>query len=202
MSGRRKFLGGRVVLATHNPGKVREIERLLAPLGVKPMSAGALGLAEPVEDGATFTDNAHIKALAAARASDTLALADDSGLVVEGLGGAPGVNSARWAGPGKDFRIAMERVERELTAAKPGSRRAHFHASLSLAWPDGHTEDFVGQVHGVLVWPPRGDGGFGYDPIFVPDGHDQTFGELDPDRKHAISHRARAFARLVDGCFH
>ena len=201
MSGHRRFPGGRLVLATHNPGKIREIEALLAPLGVEAVSAGAIGLAEPVEDGATFADNARIKALAAARGSDSIALADDSGLVAEGLGGAPGVHSARWAGPGKDFRVAMERVERELAMARPGSRRAHFHASLSLGWPDGHTEDFEGQVHGVLVWPPRGDGGFGYDPMFVPDGADLTFGELEPSKKHAISHRACAFAQLVDACF-
>jgi XTP/dITP diphosphohydrolase len=193
--------GERLVVASHNPGKVAEIEALLAPYGVATVGAAALGLPEPEETGATFEENAALKAHAAAEASGLPALADDSGLVVPALGGAPGIYSARWAGLGKDFRVAMERVQRELG---PRDRRASFVAVLALAWPpmehDGGIATFRGEVHGALVWPPRGKRGFGYDPIFLPDGHDMTFGEMDPERKHQISHRARAFAKLVEAC--
>jgi XTP/dITP diphosphohydrolase len=191
-----------LVIASHNPGKVAEIEALLAPYGISAIGAAALGLPEPEETGATFEENAALKAYAAAEASGLPALADDSGLVVPALGGAPGIYSARWAGPAKDFRIAMERVQRELG---DGDRAAHFVAVLALAWPpkepDGEIASFRGEVEGHLTWPPRGERGFGYDPIFVPDGYDQTFGEIDPDLKHRISHRARAFAKLAAACF-
>jgi XTP/dITP diphosphohydrolase len=190
--------GERLVIASHNPGKVEEIEALLVPYGVVAIGAAALGLPEPEETGATFEANAELKARAAAEASGLPALADDSGLVVPALDDAPGIYSARWAGPAKDFRVAMERVQRELGGQ---DRRAHFVAVLALAWPDGAIEMFRGEVYGRLTWPPRGERGFGYDPIFVPDGYDQTFGELDPDLKHQISHRARAFAKLVEACF-
>jgi XTP/dITP diphosphohydrolase len=190
--------GARLVVASHNPGKVAEIEALLAPYGVATVGAVALGLPEPEETGATFEENAALKAHAAAEASGLPALADDSGLVVPALGGAPGIYSARWAGPGKDFRVAMERVQRELG---PRDRRASFVAVLALAWLDGEIATFRGEVYGALVWPPRGERGFGYDPIFVPDGRDMTFGEMDPEQKHQISHRARAFAKLVEEIF-
>ncbi|MFN3230759.1 MAG: RdgB/HAM1 family non-canonical purine NTP pyrophosphatase [Alphaproteobacteria bacterium] len=195
----RRFAGGTLVVASHNPGKVREIGDLLRPLGVKAVSAGKLGLDEPEETGTTFIANAELKALAAASAADLPALADDSGLVVHALGGDPGIYSARWAGPGKDFSVAMEKVEAALEGKD--DRSAHFTCALSLAWPDGHVDSFEGYVHGALVWPPRGDKGFGYDPVFVANGHDITFGEMDPDRKHAISHRADAFRQLLDACF-
>lgn len=194
---RRIARGERLVVASHNPGKVAEIEALLAPYGVATVGAAALGLPEPEETGATFEENAALKAHAAAEASGLPALADDSGLVVPALGGAPGIYSARWAGPGKDFRVAMERVQRELG---PRDRRAFFVAVLALAWPDGKIAIFRGEVHGALVWPPRGERGFGYDPIFVPDGYETTFGEMDPEQKHRISHRARAFVKLVEAC--
>ena len=190
--------GERLVIASHNPGKVAEIEELLMPFGVIAIGAGALGLPEPEETGATFEANAALKAHAAVAASGLPALADDSGLVVPALDGAPGIYSARWAGPKKDFRIAMKRVERELGDK---DRKAHFVAVLALAWPDGEEALFRGEVHGVLTWPPRGERGFGYDPIFIADDYDQTFGEIDPDLKHRISHRARAFAKLVAACF-
>ena len=196
---RRRFEGGRLVIASHNPGKVKEIALLLEPFAVAVVPAGALGLAEPEETGATFAENAALKARAAADASGLPALADDSGLVVPALDGAPGIYSARWAGPGKDFRIAMEKVETAL-AGKAG-RRAYFACALAVAWPDGHVEAFEGEVHGELVWPPRGTHGFGYDPMFRADGHEETFGEMEPAAKHRISHRARAFRRLVEGCF-
>jgi XTP/dITP diphosphohydrolase len=195
---RRIQAGERLVVASHNPGKVEEIEALLAPHGVVTIGAAALGLPEPEETGATFEANAELKARPAAEASRLPALADDSGLVVPVLDGAPGIYSARWAGPTKDFRIAMERVQRELGQR---DRRAHFVAVLALAWPDGAIEMCRGEIYGRLTWPPRGERGFGYDPIFVPDGYDQTFGEIDPEHKHRISHRARAFARLVEACF-
>lgn len=195
---RRLGAGDRLVVASHNPGKVREIEALLAPRGVATVGAAALGLPEPEETGATFEENAALKAHAAAGASGLPALSDDSGLVVPALGGAPGIYSARWAGPEKDFRSAMERVRRELGDR---DRAAHFVAVLALAWPDGEVGTFRGEAHGRLVWPPRGDRGFGYDPIFVADGYDITFGEMDPDEKHRISHRARAFEKLVQECF-
>ena len=196
---RRLAPGSRLVLASHNPGKLREIEALVAPHGVAVVSAGALGLPEPEEPAPDFAGNARIKAMAAAVSSGLPALADDSGFCVAALGGAPGVVSARWAGPGKDFRVAMERENRELGAA--ADRSAWFVSALCLAWPDGHAEVFEGRVDGVCAWPPRGDGGFGYDPMFVPDGQDLTYGELDAGFKHATSHRARAFAQLLAACF-
>ena len=195
----RKFAGDALVIASHNPGKVREIAELLAPFVGEFVSAGELGLPEPDETGATFIENAELKARAAAIGSGRIALADDSGLAVAALGGEPGIYSARWAGPGKDFRFAMERVQRELGGSP--DRRAHFVCALSLAWPDGHCETVEGTVHGFLVWPPRGDRGFGYDPMFVADGYDLTFGEMEPDEKHRISHRADAFRKLVARCF-
>ena len=190
---------GTLVIASHNPGKVREIAELLAAHNVQVISAGELGLPEPEETEATFAGNAAIKAHAAARGAAQPALADDSGLAVTALGGQPGVHSARWAGPGKDFHAAMERVERELGPA--ADRRAAFVCALCLAWPDGAQETFEGRVEGALVWPPRGSRGFGYDPIFVPEGFEVTFGEMDPAQKHAISHRARAFQKLVTAVF-
>ena len=191
---RRLRPGERLVVASHNPGKIEEIDALLGPFGIVTVGAAALGLAEPEETGATFEENAALKARAAADTSGHTAIADDSGLVVPALGGAPGIYSARWAGPGKDFRPAMERVQRELGA---GDRRAHFVAVLALARPDGTERMFRGEAHGRLVWPPRGDKGFGYDPMFVPDGYELTFGEMGPELKHQISHRARAFAKLA-----
>ena len=198
----RKLDPGKLVIASHNPGKVREIEALLGPYGIEPVSAGALGLPEPDETGTTFAANAELKARQAADLSGLPALADDSGLCVEALNGDPGIFSARWAGPGKDFRVAMQRVEEALRARGPDAGRdAHFVCALSLAWPDGHVETFEGRVDGTLVWPPRGDRGFGYDPIFQPWHHAVTFGEMDPDAKHAMSHRADAFAKLVKAVF-
>jgi XTP/dITP diphosphohydrolase len=195
---RRLATGERLVVASHNPGKIVEIDELLAPYGIATVGAAALGLGEPEETGASFEENAALKARVAAEASGFLAIADDSGLVVPALGGAPGIYSARWAGPAKDFSIAMERVQRELGA---NDRRAYFVAVLALAWPDGEEAMFRGEAHGRLVWPPRGDRGFGYDPMFVPDGRELTFGEMGPELKHQISHRARAFAKLVAACF-
>jgi XTP/dITP diphosphohydrolase len=183
------------VIASHNPGKVREIAELLAPHGLSVVSAGDLGLPEPEETGASFEANARLKALAAAAGADLPALADDSGLAVAALDGRPGIHSARWAGPARDFATAMVRVEETL--AGKSDRRAHFVCVLALAWPDGRCETFEGRVDGRLVWPPRGDRGFGYDPIFLPDGHDLTFGQMDPAKKHAISHRARAFEKFL-----
>lgn len=192
---RRLAAGARLVIATHNPGKLREIAALLAPHGLTAVSAGELGLPEPEEDAPDFAGNARIKALAAARAAGLPALADDSGFCVAALDGRPGIHSARWAGPGKDFAAAMERVNNELAGAV--DRRAWFIAALCLAWPDGHTETFEGRVDGTATWPPRGDRGFGYDPMFLPEGGEKTFGEMAPESKHAISHRARAFAQLL-----
>lgn len=200
----RHFPGGRLVLASHNAGKVREIRDLLAPYAADVAAASEFDLAEPEETGDTFRANAELKALAATMATSLPALADDSGLVVPLLGGDPGIYSARWAGPGKDFAVAMERVWQRLTEAgarTPNDYRAHFIAVLSLAWPDGHVDSFEGRVHGMLVWPPRGDRGFGYDPMFLPEGQTVTFGEMEPGKKHAISHRAAAFRQLIDGCF-
>jgi XTP/dITP diphosphohydrolase len=188
----------RLVIATHNPGKLREIEELVAPFGISVTSAGALGLAEPEETGATFEENAALKARAAASACGLPALADDSGLVVPALGGAPGIYSARWAGLAKDFAIAMKRVEDELGGKD--DRRAYFVAVLALARPDGDIETWRGEAHGRLVWPPRGDRGFGYDPMFLPEGESLTFGEMDPIAKHQISHRARAFGKFRAAC--
>jgi len=203
-------LTGPLIIATHNPGKLREMRELLAPYGVATQSAGELGLAEPAETGMTFAENARIKASAAARTSGKPAFADDSGLVVDALGGEPGIHSARWAGPDKDFRAAMNRIQTlliERGAKTLEQRRAHFIAALCLAWPDGHVEDFEGRVDGVVVWPPRGEKGFGYDPLFRPDGFDITFGQMSADEKHGLppqgrglSHRARAFMKLAEVC--
>ena len=196
----RHFGGDRLVIASHNPGKIEEIAALLAPVAVVVVAAGSLGIPEPDETGGTFEANAGLKARAAAEASGLPALADDSGLAVPALGGAPGIYSARWAGAAKDFRAAMARVNRELGDR---DRSAAFVAVLALAWPDSqaaHVELFRGEVQGNLVWPPRGDRGFGYDPMFVPAGGTLTFGEMDPAEKHKISHRTRAFAKLVEGC--
>ncbi len=189
-------LTGPLVLATHNPGKLREISALMAPWGITVQSAGALGLPEPDETAPDFAGNAQIKALAAARATGLPALSDDSGFCVAALGGAPGVLSARWAGPAKDFGAAIYRVLRELTG---DDRRAWFVCALCLAWPDGHTDTFMGRVDGTVV-PPRGTAGFGYDPAFLPRLGTRTYGELDPVTKHATSHRARAMAQLEAGC--
>jgi XTP/dITP diphosphohydrolase len=196
----RRLAAGRLVIATHNPGKVAEIAELLQPFGIEPVAAGALGLPEPAETGSSFRVNAEIKARGAAAASGLPALADDSGLEAAALGGAPGIHSARWAGPQKDFRLAMERVERELAALGNPDRSARFVCVLALCWPDGHCEIFEGSVSGRLVWPPRGTRGFGYDPMFVPTGHDVTFGEMEPAAKLAMSHRAAAFRKLVACC--
>ena len=194
----RRLAESRLVIASHNPGKVREIAELMAPFGLEAIAAASLALAEPEESGDSFEANATMKALAAARQAGLPALADDSGLVVPALDGAPGIYSARWAGPAKDFAIAMQRVENELRG-KP-DRQAYFVAVLALAWPDGHAEVFRGEVDGTLIWPPRGTRGFGYDPIFLPAGGGQTFGEMAPAAKHAISHRAAAFRQLVAAC--
>jgi XTP/dITP diphosphohydrolase len=202
MTERRRLAPGRLIAATHNPGKVRELADLLAGAGFTAVSAGELGLAEPEETADTFRGNAELKALAAAHASGEPALADDSGLACDGLSGAPGIYSARWAGPEKDFRLAMQKVEEGIKAETSDDGevdgRASFICVLSLAWPDGHVESFEGVVRGQLVFPPRGDKGFGYDPIFVPEGETETFGEMDPARKHAMSHRAVAFAKFME----
>ena len=200
MTARRKLAPGRLIAATHNPGKARELAALLEGGGFTTISAAELGLAEPEETADTFRGNAELKALAAARAANEPALADDSGLACDGLAGAPGIYSARWAGPNKDFRAAMQKVEDGLKAeTSPDGevdRRASFVCVLSLAWPDGEVESFEGVVRGQLVWPPRGDKGFGYDPIFVPEGETETFGEMAPERKLPMTHRALAFQRL------
>jgi XTP/dITP diphosphohydrolase len=195
---RRLARGERLVLASHNRGKLREIAALMAPYGVETVSAADLGLPEPEETAADFAGNAQLKALAAATASGLPALADDSGFCVAALAGAPGVLSARWAGPEKDFAGAMNRLEAELGEAE--DRRAWFVCVLCLAWPDRHTATYLGRVEGMLAWPPRGTLGFGYDPIFVPAGGTQTYGEMPPDEKHATSHRARAMAQLAAAC--
>jgi len=188
--------GAHLVVASHNPGKVREIEDLLHPFGISTKGAAQLGLEEPEEAGSTFEANAILKARAAAKASGLPALADDSGLAVTALDGAPGLYSARWAGPERDFRAAMARVERELEEKNATDRSAKFVCVLALAEPSGAVETFTGEVHGTLTFPPRGHRGFGYDPIFVMDGMAQTFGEIDPARKHSISHRAKAFEKF------
>jgi XTP/dITP diphosphohydrolase len=203
-------ISGELVIATHNPGKLAELRELLAPYGITAASAGELGLDEPAETGASFRENARIKATAAAAAAQRPAFADDSGLAVDALGGAPGIHSARWAGETKDFAAAMRRIETELGArgaAHPGERKAHFVCALCVAWPDGHVEEFEARIDGTLVWPPRGEKGFGYDPIFLPDGHARTFGEMTSDEKHGLpplgsglSHRARAFRQLAEAC--
>ena len=196
---RKIHCGQKLVLASHNPGKLREIEALLRPHGVKVVSAAALGLPEPEEDAPDFVGNARIKALAAAAASGVPALADDSGFCVGALNGEPGIFSARWAGPAMDFKAAMKTVNDRIGGWE--DRRAWFIAALCVAWPDGRTETFVGRVDGVGVWPPRGGRGFGYDPMFVPSGCQETFGEMEPGEKHAVSHRARAFAQVLASCF-
>ena len=195
--------GTRLVLASHNKGKLREIAELLAPYGIDVASASDLGLPEPDETEATFAGNARLKSVAAATAAGLPALSDDSGLEVEALDGAPGIYSARWAGPSKDFALAMRKVEDGLVLkglTTPEARRADFVAVLSLAWPDGSSREFEGKVFGSLVWPPRGTRGFGYDPMFLPDGYAETFGEMAPKAKHAISHRAVAFGKFVEAC--
>ncbi|MBK8007600.1 MAG: RdgB/HAM1 family non-canonical purine NTP pyrophosphatase [Rhizobiales bacterium] len=203
-------LSGRVVLATHNSGKLKEMRELLAPHGVEVVSAGELGLPEPEENGATFEANAKIKAEAAAKAANLPAFADDSGLAVEALHGAPGIYSARWAGSSKNFSQAMRVVEEKLheaNATTPSLRKAAFVSALCVAWPDGETVSFEGRVDGTLVWPPRGTAGFGYDPMFLPDGKTKTFGEMTAEEKHGLpphgeglSHRARAFLKLAEAC--
>jgi len=195
----RRFQGGRLVIASHNAGKVREIGELLAPFGTEVVSAGTLGLPEPEETGETFVANAELKARAAASASGLPALADDSGLAVDALAGAPGIYSARWAGAAKDFDFAMAKVHTAMGEER--DRTARFVCALALAWPDGHCETFEGTVEGDIVWPPKGSNGFGYDPIFLPKGGTLTFGEMIASAKHAISHRADAFAKLVAACF-
>jgi XTP/dITP diphosphohydrolase len=196
----RRLLPGKLVIASHNQGKVREITELLAPYGIEPVSAAELDLPEPEETGNTFVDNAELKARLAADLSGLPALADDSGLCVDALAGAPGIYSARWAGETKDFALAMERVREEVLAKGPDAGHdAHFICALAVAWPDdGQCEIFEGRIDGTLNWPPRGDNGFGYDPIFTPIGHDRTFGEMQPAEKYAIDHRAVAFAKLVE----
>jgi XTP/dITP diphosphohydrolase len=190
--------GTRIVVATHNPGKLTEINDLLRPLGLDAVSAASLGLPEPDETGDTFAANAILKAEASAKGSGLAALSDDSGLCVDGLDGDPGIYSARWAGPSKDFSVAMELVEAELQKRGSTNRRAHFICALCLAFPDGTHKVFEGRVDGTLVWPPRGQKGFGYDAMFLPDGESLTFGEMEPDEKHAMSHRARAFKLFLD----
>ena len=200
---RRLPRGTRLVVASHNGGKVREILDLVAPHGLSVVSAADLGLPEPEETGSTFAENAHLKAAAAARAANLPALSDDSGLEVEALGGAPGIFSARWADRARNFAPAMQRVANALKqrgAWQDEGPRANFTAVLCLAWPDGEAALFEGKVYGHLVWPPRGSKGFGYDPMFVADGHALTFGEMEPDAKHAISHRARAFHEFARSC--
>ena len=206
MTGHRPITG-KLVIATHNPGKLAEMRELLAPYGVAVASAAELGLPEPEETGTTFAANARIKALAAAKASGLPAFADDSGLCVDALDGQPGIHSARWAGDSRNFTEAMLRIERllqERGAKQPAQRKAHFISALCVAWPDNHTEEVEASVDGTLVWPPRGTAGFGYDPVFMPDGYGRTFGEMTSEEKHglpprglALSHRARAFIKLV-----
>jgi XTP/dITP diphosphohydrolase len=201
---------GRLVIATHNPGKLAEMRHLLAPYGIEAVSAGELDLAEPDETGTTFVANARIKAIAAAQVAKLPAFADDSGLVVDALDGAPGIYSARWAGPDQDFTAAMTRVERllqERGATTPDQRKAHFVSALCVAWPDDHLEQVEARVDGTLVWPPRGNTGFGYDPAFLPDGYQRTFGQMSSIEKHGLpprgmglSHRARAFVKLAEMC--
>ncbi|MDA9400091.1 RdgB/HAM1 family non-canonical purine NTP pyrophosphatase [Bradyrhizobium sp. CCBAU 45389] len=201
---------GKLVIATHNPGKLAEMKELLAPYGIEAVSAGELGLDEPDETGNDFRSNAAIKAIAAAKATKLPSFADDSGIVVDALDGAPGIYSARWAGPTKDFNAAMAQIERllqERGASTPAKRTAHFVSALCVAWPDDHLEEVAARVDGTLVWPPRGTAGFGYDPMFLPDGHGRTFGEMESIEKHGLpplglglSHRARAFVKLAEIC--
>src|SRR6201996_5102848 len=206
----RRITTGKLVIATHNPGKLAEMQELLAPYGVEAVSASELGLAEPEETGDTFEANARIKAVAATQATGLPAFADDSGLAVDALDGAPGIYSARWAGPAKDFNAAMAQIERllqERGAITPERRKAPFVSALCVAWPDGHIEEVEAHAHGALVWPPRGSAGFGYDPMFLPEGHSRTFGEMTSIEKHGLpplglglSHRARAFLKLAEIC--
>ncbi len=208
-SAHRRIVG-KLVIASHNPGKLREMRELLAGYGVAAVSVGELGLPEPEETGTSFRENAVIKAVSAAQASGLPAFADDSGLVVDALGGEPGIHSARWAGPDRDFARAIAAVERRLAergAEAPDQRRAHFVSALCVAWPDGHREEFEGRVDGQMVFPPRGAQGFGYDPAFLPDGFERTFGEMSSEEKHGLppigrglSHRARAFLKLAEAC--
>jgi len=210
IASNHRRISGRLVIATHNAGKLAEMRDLLAPHGVDAISAGALGLGEPDETGTSFRANALIKAGAAAQAAGLPAFADDSGLVVDALDGAPGIHSARWAGPDRDFAGAMAEIDRQLVAlgaTTAEARRAHFLSALCVAWPDGHIEEFEGRVDGTIVFPPRGSQGFGYDPIFLPDGFDRTFGEMPSAEKHGLqprggglSHRARAFLKLAEAC--
>lgn len=209
MADHRKITG-RLVIATHNSGKLAEMRELLAPYGIEAVSAGELNLSEPEETGTTFAANARIKAIAAANATGLPAFADDSGLCVDALDGQPGIYSARWAGPSKDFTAAMSQIERllqERGATEPAQRKAHFVSALCVAWPDGHLEEVEERVNGTMVWPPRGDAGFGYDPAFLPDGHERTFGEMTSIEKHGLpphgmglSHRAKAFVKLAEIC--
>ena len=210
LAGTHRRIAGRLVIATHNAGKLREMRELLSAYGVEAVSAGELGLSEPEETGTSFAENARIKACAAAKAAGLPAFADDSGLVVDALGGAPGIHSARWAGPDKNFARAMQTIDsmlRDRGATKPAMRNAHFISALCVAWPDDHIEEFEGRIDGTLAWPVRGDRGFGYDPMFLPDGHERTFGEMSSDEKHGLpprgqglSHRARAFLKLAETC--
>ncbi len=205
-----RHITGRLVIATHNSGKLAEMRELLAPYGIEAVSAGELNLPEPEETGTTFAANARIKAEAAAKATGLPAFADDSGLCVDALDGQPGIYSARWAGPSKDFTAAMSQIERllqERGATEPAQRKAHFVSALCVAWPDGHFEEVEERVNGTMVWPPRGDAGFGYDPAFLPDGHGRTFGEMTSIEKHGLpplglglSHRAKAFVKLAEIC--
>jgi len=207
-----RAITGKLVVATHNPGKLAEMQELLGPYGVEAISAAELGLLEPEETGRDFRQNARIKAVAAAKAAGIPAFADDSGLVVDALDGAPGIYSARWAGPNKDFTGAMTRIERllqERAATTADRRRAHFVSALCVAWPDDHIEEVEAHAHGTLIWPPRGTAGFGYDPMFLPEGHRRTFGEMTRIEKHGLpplglglSHRARAFMKLAEICLH
>jgi XTP/dITP diphosphohydrolase len=211
---KHRRIAGRLVIATHNSGKLAEMRELLAPYGIDAISAAELGLSEPDETGMTFGDNARIKAQAAANVVKLPTFADDSGIVVDALDGEPGIYSARWAGPNKDFAAAMATIEQKLNergATAASQRRAHFVSALCVAWPDGHLEEFEARVDGILVWPPRGKQGFGYDPMFLPDGqpddHARTFGEMPSDEKHGLpprgkglSHRARAFLKLAEAC--
>ncbi len=198
--GMRKLAPGRLVIASHNEGKIREIKELVEPFGIAPVAAAALGLPDPEETGTTFEANARLKARASADGADLPALADDSGLSVDALGGDPGVYSARWAGEPRDFGRAMDKVKAALKAKGATDYAARFICVLCLAWPDGEDIVFEGEARGRLVFPPRGDRGFGYDPIFVPDGFETTFGEMEPARKHAMSHRADAFRKLKKAC--
>ncbi len=203
-------IAGRLVIATHNPGKLREMRELLLPFGVETVCAGELGLPEPEESGTSFAENARLKSVSAATRSGMPAFADDSGLAVDALDGEPGIHSARWAGPERNFQRAMQLVEEKLRARGAqdlSQRRAHFVSALCVAWPDGHVEEFEARVDGSLVWPPRGDKGFGYDPMFLPDGETRTFGEMPSEDKHCLpprgrglSHRARAFLKLAEAC--